>query len=66
MSETLRWGILGTGNIARQFCADLRNASRCQLQAVGSRKAETASAFASANGIPVAAGSYAELLAQGC
>lgn len=61
----LRWGILGTGNIARQFCADLPHATRCKLQAVGSRKLESASAFATANRIPAAVGSYAELLARG-
>jgi xylose dehydrogenase (NAD/NADP) len=62
MSVTLRWGVLGTGNIARQFCIDLPNSQRGQLRAVGSRKLGTARTFASTHNIPVAVGSYAQLL----
>lgn len=62
MSKVLRWGILGTGNIARQFCADLRGSTRGQVAAVGSRKLETARTFASTHSIPEAVGGYAELL----
>jgi predicted dehydrogenase len=35
----LRWGILGTGRIARQFAAALRHSRRGRLVAVGSRAA---------------------------
>lgn len=35
----LRWGVLGTGRIARQFAAALRHARRGRLVAVGSRSA---------------------------
>jgi len=62
MSETLRWGILGTGNIARQFCADMRLSHRGRLAAGGSRAIETAREFAAAYGIPVAVDSYAQLV----
>jgi len=64
-SKTLRWGILGTGNIARQFAQGLNAApARHTLAAVGSRHGETASAFAKAHSIPTAHSSYADLLAD--
>jgi xylose dehydrogenase (NAD/NADP) len=62
MSKTLRWGILGTGNIARQFCADLAKSTRGKVTAVGSRKLETARTFATTHLIPQAVGSYDELV----
>src|SRR5277367_3772073 len=62
MLDRLRWGILGTGNIARQFSAGVRAASRSVLAAVGSRSKETAAAFASAQGIPTSYGNYQALL----
>lgn len=43
----LRWGILGTGMIARKFAADLRCSSRGELRAVASRNLATAGAFCS-------------------
>lgn len=61
---TLRWGILGTGNIANQFAADVRSAKRGRLAAVGSRTAEAANSFASRYEIPRAHGSYDALLAD--
>lgn len=36
----LRWGVLGTGRIARQFAAALRRSRRGRLVAVGSRSAD--------------------------
>ena len=62
MTTTLRWAILGTGNIARQFAAGVRTARRGVLSAVGSRTPEAASQFAQAYQIPVAVGSYQELI----
>ncbi len=59
---TLRWGILGTGGIARLFTSDLRTAG-LTVTAVGSRTQEAADAFAADFGIPRAHGSY-EALAQ--
>lgn len=59
--STLRWGILGTGNIARQFCAGAKTSRRATLVAVGSRSPETAQAFARDWGIP-AHGSYEDVL----
>src|SRR4051794_11001101 len=44
--STIRWGILGTGNIARQFATGVNASIRGTLAAVGSRAAETADTFA--------------------
>ncbi|HUB24518.1 MAG TPA: Gfo/Idh/MocA family oxidoreductase [Tepidisphaeraceae bacterium] len=44
--DKLRWGILGTGNIARQFAAGLRASQRGELISVASRARETGHAFA--------------------
>ena len=63
MSEHLRWGILGTGWIARQMTADLKlNGS--PVTAVGSRTQEKADAYAAEFGIPNAHGSYEALVAD--
>jgi predicted dehydrogenase len=58
----LRWGILGTGNIARQFCEGVLQSERGKLAAVGSRSAESANEFAARFGIPVALATYDELV----
>ncbi|HZL36980.1 MAG TPA: Gfo/Idh/MocA family oxidoreductase [Tepidisphaeraceae bacterium] len=64
MAPTLRFGILGTGNIARQFAAGFSSARRSIVNAVGSRSAGSARDFAAAHPIPTAVGSYEELLAS--
>jgi predicted dehydrogenase len=62
VTDRLRWGILGTGNIARQFADGLaHSAQRSLIAAVGSRSAEAA-AFARPREIPAAHGSYDLLL----
>ena len=63
MTERLRWGILGTGGIARLFTSDL-NLTGFTVSAVGSRTQETADAFAAAHGIPRAHGSYEALVSD--
>ena len=63
MTERLRWGILATGSIAGQMTADLRVAG-FPVVAVGSRRLDSAQAFAGAHGIPRAHGSYEELVAD--
>jgi predicted dehydrogenase len=60
---TIRWGILGTGGIARTFTEDLLLLGH-EVAAVGSRAAGTAEAFADRYGIDRAYGSYAELAAD--
>ena len=58
----LRIGILGGANIARQFSRDVAPSPLVRCVAVGSRNAETAAAFAAAQGIGRHHGSYAALL----
>jgi D-xylose 1-dehydrogenase (NADP+, D-xylono-1,5-lactone-forming) len=62
MPEPLRWGILGTGNIAEQFCSHMPTARRGRVVAVASRSMDSARAFAERFSITSAYGSYADLL----
>jgi D-xylose 1-dehydrogenase (NADP+, D-xylono-1,5-lactone-forming) len=64
MSSKLRWGILGTGNIARQFARGVAASQRGVTTAVGSRSMESAQTFARDFHVPTACGSYGELIAQ--
>ncbi|HWE04890.1 MAG TPA: Gfo/Idh/MocA family oxidoreductase [Tepidisphaeraceae bacterium] len=64
MKTTLRWGILGAGNIARQFAGSFATADRGKLIAIGSRRAETARAFAATYSAGDAFGSYEQLIAS--
>ena len=41
-----RWGILGSGRIARKFASDLKHVKDSELIAIGSRSLENAEAFA--------------------
>jgi predicted dehydrogenase len=59
----IRFGIMGTGMVARQFAHGLRSISDARITAVGSRTRETASQFASVVGATVGHDSY-EALAQ--
>jgi predicted dehydrogenase len=43
---TVRWGVAGTGGMARAFVDDLRHVPDARLVAVGSRERERAAAFA--------------------
>jgi predicted dehydrogenase len=61
-TDRLRWGILGTGNIARQFAAGVAASARGRLAAVASRAADKAAAFARTYQIPAAYGTYDDLL----
>lgn len=62
MDDRLRWGILGTGNIARQFCTGVLASKRGLLAAVGSRTLESAQSLAAQYGIPAIHGSYEALV----
>ncbi|MCC7350295.1 MAG: Gfo/Idh/MocA family oxidoreductase [Phycisphaerales bacterium] len=62
MGDRLRWGILGTGNIARQFCTGIKSSRRCSLAAVGSRTAIAAREFADHFDIPTAHATYEALI----
>ncbi|HEX3958218.1 MAG TPA: Gfo/Idh/MocA family oxidoreductase [Trebonia sp.] len=58
-----RWGILGTGGIARQFTQDLLLAGHT-VTAVGSRTRENAEQFAARFELPAAHASYESLVAD--
>ena len=60
----IRWGIMGTGFMARTFSADLRLLPDAKIVAVGSRRAETAEAFGSTLNIPHRHASYEALAAD--
>jgi len=60
----IRWGILGTGVIARAFVEGLRHARGAVSRAVGSRSLATARAFGERHGVPVWYGSYEQLAAD--
>ncbi|WP_030453716.1 Gfo/Idh/MocA family protein [Herbidospora cretacea] len=62
-SPPLRWAVIGTGGIARQFADDLRLSESAELVAVGSRTAARAEAFAAEVGAPRAYGDVAAMLA---
>ncbi|HTW06962.1 MAG TPA: Gfo/Idh/MocA family oxidoreductase [Acidimicrobiales bacterium] len=60
----LRWGILGTGGIARTFVADLRLGGSGVATAVGSRRQGSADGFADEFGIANRHASYESLVAD--
>lgn len=62
MAQKIRWGILGCGTIARLFTEDLAYSKYGMLQAVGSRSAAKANAFAQQMNAAKAYGSYEELV----
>ncbi len=64
MKDVIRWGILGTGTIARQFAEGLTVVPEAELVAVGSRARDTAEAFGDAFGVPRRHGSYEALAAD--
>lgn len=61
---SIRFGILGTGKIARLFAADLRTSSAVRVSVVASRDADRAAAFAREFEVPRAALTYDDLVAS--
>lgn len=57
-SQKIRWGIIGLGNIANQFAADLLLLEDAQLAAVASRSIDKANEFAKKYNCPKAYDSY--------
>ncbi len=64
MGEKLRWGIIGTGSIARKFAEGLKHAESAELVAIGSRSRKKADKFGSDLGVPHRHGSYEALAAD--
>ena len=60
----MKVGIIGTGWIAEKAAITLNGLEDCEAYAVGSRKLETAAAFAAKWNIKKAYGSYSELIAD--
>ena len=64
MAQSLRFGILGTGNIAAQFADGVKTAHRSTIVAVGSRDAGKAEKFAAKHGVAAHHGTYESMLAD--
>lgn len=62
MKDSLRWGIVGTGAIAKQFARELPFSTTGRLVAVGSRSRDGAGRFAAEFGPVTAHASYDALL----
>jgi len=62
-SAELRWGFVGTGNIANWMADVVRSAPMAELAAVASRSIDTASAFVARHGSGRPFGSWTEMLA---
>lgn len=60
--NTIRWGILGCGRIARKFASDLALVPNAKLIAVGSRSLANATAFAKEYPAPNIHGNYTSLV----
>ncbi|HOL79138.1 MAG TPA: Gfo/Idh/MocA family oxidoreductase [Clostridiales bacterium] len=61
--KTIRWGIVGAGNIANRFAEACNNTPGAELCAVASRDIAKAEQFAKKYNIPHAFGSYEEMAA---
>ena len=64
MAQTIRWGILSTGNIAHQFAKGLGDLPGTELVAVGSRSQKSADAFGDEFGVRNRHASYEALAAD--
>ena len=59
--QTIRWGIIGTGRIARAFAEGLKFTTNGKLHGIASRSLASAQSFAQEWDIPSAFGNYQEL-----
>ncbi len=64
MTDTIRWGILSTGNIAKQFARGLSALPDAKLLAVGSRSQQSADTFGDLFNVERRYDSYEELAAD--
>lgn len=63
MAPRIRWGILGTGWIARQMAEALRLLPDAEFVAIGSRSTKSAELFGQAYDVPLRFGRYEDLVA---
>jgi len=64
MATPVRWGIIGTGKIARTFARDVALIEEGHVVAVGSRHRASAQSFADEFGVASPYGSYEELVSD--
>ena len=64
MQTKLNWGLLSTAKINRHVIPGLKESTCCELAAVASRTPDNATRYAAEWDIPVAYGSYEELLSD--
>jgi predicted dehydrogenase len=64
MKDKLQWGVLGTGQIAADLALSLQQSKRCRIVNAAGSSADKARAFAARWGLPRAAASIDELLAD--
>ena len=60
--EKIRWGIIGTGKIAKAFSKGLSYVPDAELIAIGSRSIDSANGFGDEFGVPHRHGNYASLV----
>ncbi|PCJ62636.1 MAG: dehydrogenase [Planctomycetota bacterium] len=65
MSNEFKWGIIGLGNIAKQFATGLSSAEGCKLHAVASRNLDKANEFGEKFDANQCYGSYEEMILTG-
>lgn len=61
-TQTLRWGVVGTGGIANSMAPRIHEADHASLSAVSSRRMETAREFAGEHDVPRAFDSWKEMI----
>lgn len=61
-TSLVRWGIMGTGRIARIFCHTLLALPQAEIYAIGSRSQEKAERFGREQGAAVCYGSYEDFV----
>ena len=64
MPETIRWGILGCGSIAKKFASAVVDVEGAEILSAGSRSQAKADAFADEFAIPRRYGSYEDLVSD--
>ena len=61
MNTTIKWGVIGLGNIAHQFVRDLALVNSAELYAVASRSIDKANDFGAKYNAKKMYGNYEEL-----